>query len=78
MEEFDNLECELRYCPECGAEIYCRSASENVTLFFVSAKMEQEVQKCPECELDLKEVPVSFLDEQPKPSVGKDQNKDGK
>lgn len=68
MDQNDNLICEMRHCPACGTEIFCKSGSNNEMIYFISETLDQQIQACPGCQFDLIEVPIHILDMQPKPA----------
>ncbi len=53
MDRDDHLVCEVRYCPECGTEIFCRNVPDRGLIFYVSEKMDQELERCLSCSLAL-------------------------
>jgi len=73
MAPYESVVCEVRYCPKCGTEIFCRTGSNNDTLYFISRAMEVEVQTCPQCHLDLIGVPIHALDVQSRLASAKKQ-----
>jgi DNA-binding protein HU-beta len=76
MDQFDDVVCELRYCPECGTEIFCKTDPAGESLYFISEAMDNQVEACPECRFDLTKIPIHVFDEQPKPSDGKKLRRD--
>jgi nucleoid DNA-binding protein len=71
MDQYENVVCEMRYCPACGTEIFCKTDSNDVTLYFMSDAMELEINSCPGCQFDLIQVPIHALVEQSKSVEGK-------
>ena len=73
MDQYENVVCEIRYCPACGTEIFCKTDHNDVTLYFMSDAMEMEIQACPRCQFDLIKVPIHALGGPSKPVEGKKQ-----
>lgn len=57
--------CEVRYCPECGTEIFCKTVPASDLIFYLSEKMDQSIKKCPQCRFDFTGLSVEDLDEAP-------------
>ena len=75
MDQYENVVCEIRHCPSCGTEIFCKTDHNDVTLYYISDAMELEIQACPGCQFDLIQVPIHALGGPPKPAVGKRQRR---
>ena len=61
MDQYENVVCEMRYCPACGTEIFCKTDHSEVALYFMSDAMESEIQACPGCQFDLMQVTIHAL-----------------
>ena len=71
MDQYENVVCEIRYCPACGTEIFCKTDHNDLILYYLSDAMELEIQACPECQFDLAQIPIDALVGPPKPVEGK-------
>jgi DNA-binding protein HU-beta len=76
MDQDKNVVCEIRHCPACGTEIFCKTDQNDVTFYYISDAMELEIQACPGCQFDLIQVPIHALGGPPKPIEGKSQRVD--
>lgn len=59
-----DLVCVTRYCPNCGTEIFCRTAHGKRRVY-LSENMTDPAHACPECKFDLIRVPFEMLLEDP-------------
>jgi DNA-binding protein HU-beta len=65
MVEPNDLVCVIRYCPNCGTEIFCRSDYEKHRVFYLSEDMTDPTHACPQCEFNLVSVPFELLLDDP-------------
>ena len=71
MAAFESFFCETRYCPECGTEIFCRTDSDDQTLYYLSREMDYPVSDCPQCNFKLVGIPLEMPADQPEKAMGK-------
>ena len=67
--------CEIRYCPECGTEIFFFFFPGRESLFYLSEQMDQPIEMCPQCRLDLREMSRRNLDSAPQAKRGSPRKK---
>ncbi|MDY6881076.1 MAG: HU family DNA-binding protein [Desulfatiglans sp.] len=73
MDQFQDAFCEIRYCPSCGTEIFCKTDNNDMTLYYISDDLGAAIQACPGCRFNLLEIPIHALDGPSKPVEGKRQ-----